>query len=169
LEWWRKQGDRPVWPGIATSRIQSKDDPGRPASEITNQIDLTRRIGRNWNGHIHWSAESLIKNRGGINNRLAASYTNHAAVPPMTWIDRTRPAAPTLTATVSGDRTEIRWSADRSTSRIAIQVRNGRQWNTVRILPAGAGRFTVPRADAVAITAISRTGNLSEPVVASIR
>jgi len=169
LEWWRKQGDRPVWPGIATSRIQSKDDPGRPASEITNQIDLTRRIGRNWNGHIHWSAESIIKNRGGINNRLAGTYTNHAAVPPMTWVDRNRPATPTLTATLSGDRTEIRWSADRSASRIAIQVRNGRQWSTVRILPASAGRFTVPRADAVAITAISRTGNLSQPAVVTIR
>ncbi|RYD38079.1 MAG: hypothetical protein EOP87_02275, partial [Verrucomicrobiaceae bacterium] len=54
LSWWRQQGSRPVWPGIATSRINSSEDPGRPASEITSQIDTSRRIGRNWNGHIHW-------------------------------------------------------------------------------------------------------------------
>lgn len=168
LDWWRKQGARPVWPGIATSRIQSKEDPGRPATEITNQIDLTRRIGRNWNGHIHWSAEALMKNRGGINNRLASSYTNHAAVPPMPWINRNKPPAPSLTATLTGGRTELRWRAGPSVTKIAVQVRNGRQWKTVRILPAGAGRFSVPRADAVAITAVDRTGNLSEPVVVAL-
>lgn len=169
LEWWRTQGSRPVWPGIATSRIQSKDDPGRPASEITNQIDLTRRIGRNWHGHIHWSAEAIIKNRGGINNRLASSYTNHAAVPPMPWVNRRTPAAPSVGAQLKDGNTEIRWSTEKGAARVAIQVRNGRQWNTIRVLPAAAGKFTIPRADAVAITTIDRTGNLSAPTVVSLR
>jgi len=169
LEWWRAQGSRPVWPGIATSRIQSREDPGRTAVEITNQIDLTRRIGRNWNGHIHWSVESLMNNRGGINGRLASSYTQHAAVPPMPWVNRRNPPAPSLSATLSGNNTEIRWRADNRAAKIAIQVRNGRQWNTVRIMPAGVGKFTVPRADGVAITAMDRTGNLSSPVVVSLR
>jgi uncharacterized lipoprotein YddW (UPF0748 family) len=169
LEWWRQQGSRPVWPGIATSRIQSREDPGRTAAEITNQIDLTRRIGRNWNGHIHWSAEAIIKNRGGINNRLTSSYTNHAAVPPMPWVNRRNPPDPSVSATLKDGNTEIHWRADNRAAKVAVQVRNGRQWNTVRILPAGAGKFTVPRADAVAITAIDRTGNLSSPVVVSIR
>ncbi len=169
LEWWRKQGSRPVWPGIATSRIQSREDPGRPAAEITNQIDLTRRIGRNWNGHIHWSANALMTNRGGINNRLASTYTQHAAVPPMPWVNRLTPPAPSLSATLKGNQTEVRWRADARASKIAIQTRTGRQWSTVRIMPAQAGKFTVPRADAVAITAICRTGNLSSPVVVGLR
>jgi len=169
LEWWRQQGSRPVWPGIATSRIQSREDPGRTAAEITNQIDLTRRIGRNWNGHIHWSVESLMKNKGGINSRLGSTYTQFSAVPPMPWINRRNPPAPSLTATLAGGETEIRWRADSRVSKIAIQTRNGRQWNTVRIMPAGAGRLTVPRADTVAITAIDRTGNFSDPVVTSLR
>ena len=50
LGWWRQQGKRPVWPGIASSRIKSSEDPGRPASEIIRQIDLSRKIGRNWAG-----------------------------------------------------------------------------------------------------------------------
>ena len=40
LDWWRGQSRGiPVWPGIATERIGSK----RPASEIIEQIALTRR------------------------------------------------------------------------------------------------------------------------------
>ena len=62
LTWWRQQGQRPVWPGIATSRIKSSEDPGRPASEIVNQLNLTRTVGRNWVGHVHWSMKSLMQN-----------------------------------------------------------------------------------------------------------
>jgi len=110
LEWWRQQGSRPVWPGIATARVQSSEDPGRPASEITNQIDLTRRIGKNWNGHIHWSAKSLVRNQGGIATRLANTYTQPAAVPPMPWIEKRTPGAPGVSATTNKDGTSIRSS-----------------------------------------------------------
>ena len=46
LSWWRDQGKRPVWPGIATARIKSSEDPGRPASEIINQVNLSRTTGQ---------------------------------------------------------------------------------------------------------------------------
>ncbi|MEM7388170.1 MAG: family 10 glycosylhydrolase [Verrucomicrobiota bacterium] len=54
--WWAKQNQsgRHLWPGIATSRINSTVDPGRPASEILNQIALTRKtLGRFGHGHSH--------------------------------------------------------------------------------------------------------------------
>jgi uncharacterized lipoprotein YddW (UPF0748 family) len=165
LEWWRSQGSRPVWPGIATSRINSTDDPGRPASEITRQIDLTRKIGRNWNGHLHWSAKSLVTNRGGISTRLASSYTQPAAVPPMPWVNNRAPAAPGVGASGGGDQTSIRWQADKSSAKMAIQARSGGSWRTVKIVPAGAGQTTIPRADAIAVTALDRFGNASEPKV----
>jgi uncharacterized lipoprotein YddW (UPF0748 family) len=169
LEWWRQQGSRPVWPGIATARIQSSDDPGRPASEITNQIDLTRRIGRNWNGHIHWSAKSLVTNRGGIANRLASTYTQPAAVPPMPWVSKRAPAAPGVGASASGSTTTVRWEADATTARIAIQARNGGSWRTVKIGPVGARQVSIARADAIAVTAIDRFGNTSPPKVLALR
>jgi uncharacterized lipoprotein YddW (UPF0748 family) len=31
IAWWRSQGTRPVWPGIASARINSSEDPGRGA------------------------------------------------------------------------------------------------------------------------------------------
>ncbi len=166
LTWWRQQGSRPVWPGIATARIHSSDDPGRPASEITNQIDITRKIGKNWNGHIHWSAKSLVSNRGGIATQLAATYTQPAAIPPMPWVSSKAPAAPGVSASVQGANTLVRWSAtDGTAAKIAVQARNGGIWRTVKIDPSGAGQATIPRADALAVTALDRFGNASPPKV----
>jgi uncharacterized lipoprotein YddW (UPF0748 family) len=169
LEWWRGQGSRPVWPGIATSRINSSDDPGRPASEITRQIDLTRKIGRNWNGHIHWSAKSLVTNRGGISTRLAGTYTQPAAVPPMPWVNSRAPAAPGVGASVRGNETVIRWQPDGNTAKVAVQARNGGSWRTMKILSAGSGQTTIPRADAIAVTALDRFGNASPPKVLALQ
>jgi uncharacterized lipoprotein YddW (UPF0748 family) len=165
LSWWRQQGSRPVWPGIATARIQSSEDPGRPASEITNQIDLSRKIGKNWNGHIHWSAKSLVRNQGGIATRLANTYTQPAAVPPMPWVNKSTPAAPGISASATAEGTSVRWTADRNVAKIAIQAKTGGQWRTVRILPARANSATIPRADAIAVTALDRYGNASPPKV----
>lgn len=169
LNWWRQQGSRPVWPGIATARIGSSEDPGRPASEITNQIDASRRIGKNWNGHIHWSAKSLVKNQGGIATRLTNTYTQPSAIPPMPWVNNKTPAAPGAGASADGKGTTIRWTAAGNVSKIAIQAKNGGTWRTVRIVPARAKSITIPRADAVAVTALDRFGNASPPKVLGLR
>lgn len=168
LNWWRQQGSRPVWPGIASARIGGKED-HRSAAEITSQIDLSRRIGRNWNGHIHWSAKSLVKNQGGIATRLAGSYTQPAAIPPMPWVSSKTPAAPSVGATAQGDTTNIHWQADSSVAKIAVQAKDGSGWHTVKIAPARAGSLAIPRADAIAVTALDRFGNASPPKVLGIR
>ena len=79
LDWWRAQSHgRPIWPGIATERIGLK----RPAREIIEQIELTRR-GTSSPGHIHWSMKALLRNRGGIDNLLRAGpYAQQAELPP---------------------------------------------------------------------------------------
>lgn len=169
LNWWRQQGARPVWPGIATSRVASSEDPGRPASEITNQIDLSRKIGKNWNGHMHWSAKSLVKNQGGIATRLAGSYTQPAAIPPMPWVNSKAPASPGVSATIEGGSTIIRCSPAGNTAKLAVQAKIGGTWRTVRIGPASSGAITFPRADAIAVTALDRFGNASAPKILGIR
>jgi uncharacterized lipoprotein YddW (UPF0748 family) len=169
LQWWRQQGSRPVWPGIATARIGSSEDPGRPASEITHQIDLSRKIGKNWNGHIHWSAKSLVKNQGGIATRLANSYTQPAAIPPMPWLNNKAPTAPGVSASSQGGSTSIRWSPDNSSSKIAVQIKVSGQWRTASIVPARSKGINTPRAEAIAVTAIDRYGNASPPKVLGIQ
>ena len=167
LGWWREQGSRPVWPGIATERIGGSD--GRGASEITSQIDLSRKIGKNWNGHIHWSAKSLVRNQGGIATKLAGTYTQPAAIPPMPWVSSKAPAAPGVSAGLNATGTFVRWEPDGSTAKIAIQARNGTTWRTVQISPSGSKGITIPKADAIAVTALDRFGNASAPKVLGIR
>ena len=166
LEWWRAQGSRPVWPGIATTRIQSSEDPGRPASEIINQIDLSRKVGpQNYVGHLHWSVKGLMKNQGGISTALQKVYTQPVAVPPMPWISKAAPPQTEASASASGDKATVRWSEAQGVSKVAIQSRQSGVWRTIAILPASAGSITATRAEAFAISSLDRYGNASAPKV----
>jgi len=169
LNWWRQQGSRPVWPGIATARINSSEDPGRPASEITHQIDVSRKLGKNWNGHIHWSAKSLIRNQGGIATKLAATYTQPALIPPMPWINNTPPSAPGVSASPAGSNTSIRWIPGSNTSKIAIQAKVNGTWRTIKVCASNQKSTTIPRATTIAITALDRFGNASTPKVLALQ
>ncbi|MGJ8671347.1 glycoside hydrolase family 10 protein [Rubritalea sp.] len=165
LSWWRQQGSRPVWPGIATARIQSSDDPGRPASEIIKQIELSRTIGRNWAGSLQWSMKSLMQNRGGISSSLEKGlFSVPALVPPMTWISKKSPAAPSLSATSSGGSTSLRIGRVPGVQRYAVQARYGKSWSSIAVTaqPSITLRGTP---DAIAVTAVDRYGNASGPRV----
>lgn len=163
LNWWRAQGSRPVWPGIATARIKSTEDPGRPASEIINQVSLSRTAGRNYAGHVHWSMKSLRQNRGDISTLLGKkTYTTAALVPPMPWMSQNRPATPILKATTSRSGVLAKWSPVRGASKYAIQVRYGKSWYTVKVLPASATALTLAgKPDAIAVSSVDRYGTTS--------
>lgn len=172
LEWWRGQGTRPVWPGIATSRINSKEDPGRPAGEILKQIGLSRTVDRNWVGHIHWSISGLTENRGGVASTLAKSaYSEPALVPPMPWMGKREVARPAVEAVGEGQGLRLRWrKGDIHTSDIAVMGRFGSKWHMLRVLPGEGGEVLIPNGskglpDAVSTSAVDRFGNISGPVV----
>ena len=170
LAWWRQQGSRPIWPGIATARINSSEDRGRPASEITNQIEVTRKISTTSNGHIHWSAKSLVTNRGGIATKLANTYTQPVAVPAMPWVNSSAPGSPGVSASVAANGTTVTWVPDAGTAKIAIQAKSGGTWRTVKIAYLGAEKSTtIPRAEVIAVTALDRYGNASPPKVLGLR
>ncbi len=167
LNWWRQQGTRPVWPGIATNRINSDVDPGRPASEITHQVSLSRSIGRNWVGHIHWSMKSLMTNRGGVNDLLSKKYyASPALVPPMPWLSQTAPGTPTAQAKLVGGNAVISWKPVPQASRYLVQARYGQHWYAMF---AGSNKtltVTLKGApDAIAVTAANRFGNTSHAYV----
>ena len=168
LQWWRQQGARPVWPGIASARIESPEDPGRKASEIIDQIEQSRSTRSNYVGHLHWSVKSIMQNRGNINALLKRTYTSPALVPPMPWINRTAPSTPRCSGSVSGGNTIIKWQkTDEKTAKIAIQARQAGVWRTVRILGVGNGGTTIALADAFAISSVDRYGNTSAPNILS--
>ncbi len=168
LEWWRQQGTRPVWPGIATTRIHSKEDPNRPASEIINQIKLSRSIGSNSAGHIHWSAKGLISDLGGINAELSKIYPEPAAIPAMPWLSQSKPATPQAKVSHKYNQTIVQWEAG-DFSKIAIQSKSGNHWKTHAIVPANAESIAIQTADLIVITSFDRYGNASPPAVIKLK
>ncbi len=166
LEWWRQQGSRPVWPGIASSRIGSTEDPTRKATEIINQVQLSRSIGSNHAGHIHWSVKAIMQNRDNINEQLKTRYTAPALVPPMPWLSKAVPLPPRVTAQAEGGKVTVRWQiSDATTNKVVVQVRRAQQWYTIRVAPSNSGGIVLPPVDAVALTTVNRFGNTSAPVV----
>ena len=167
LSWWRKQGRRPVWPGIATSRIKSSEDPGRPASEIIRQVNLSRTTGKNWVGHVHWSVKALMQNRGGVSSGLQREmYRYPALVPPMPWLSKAVPPSPSVRARGGRDSVQVSWGRVPAAAKYAVQVRGQEGWYLAKVLPAGASKLTLNGAPlAVAVSAIDRYGTASKPTV----
>ena len=163
LGWWRSQGERPVWPGIATARINSSDDPGRPASEITKQVDLSRSIGSNYVGHAHWSVKSLMQNRGGVSSSLSRNaYSSPALVPPMPWVSKSSVKAPS----VSRAGNSVSWNAQGG-DKVAIQIEQNGKWVPYDIVPAYKKSLSLPSGvSRVAVRTVDRFGNTSDPIVA---
>ncbi len=170
LSWWRQQSGsskfkRPVWPGLATDRVMSTTDPGRPASEILNQVTASRTIGRNWAGHVHWSMKSLLQNRGGVSTSLkGGAYIAPALAPPMSWITSSAPAAPRATFSAQSGNTVINWPRVPSASKYTVQIRQGSQWNSI-VVTYGNATIIKGAPDAIAISAVNRVGIISAPTV----
>lgn len=171
LEWWRQQGRRPVWPGIATSRIQSSEDPGRPASEILKQVGLSRSIDRNYAGQIHWSVKAFMQNRGGVSTSLGkGAYSTPALVPPMPWMGAREVARPSIEARGENGRLRIGWRAgDGATAKLAVMGCSGGRWHMLAVLPKGRtdALLAAPQGlpEVISASAVDRFGNLSGPVV----
>ena len=167
LDWWRAQGHRPVWPGLATSRIKSSEDPGRPASEMINQVRLSRTVGKNYAGHVHWSAKALMQNRGGVTSALAKSiYTHPALVPPMPWASKAGIPSPAVRASSVRGATLVRWSRVTAASKYVVQARYGSRWDTFAVTHGSRLEVSLRGSpDAVAVSGVNRYGTISKASV----
>lgn len=172
MRWWVSINPRrPVWPGIASARINSREDPGRPASEIDAQIDYSRRLARQSAGQLFWSWRSIGNNAGGIQNYLARRYTTYAVPPAMPWCGNVRPGRPTAQAQNRGNTIRLAWApVDTAARKWVIQAGDGSTWYTVCILPGSQNRVTLPAnligsASRIAIRPISACGNSGTPAV----
>lgn len=172
MRWWSAiNPSRPVWPGIASARINSKEDPGRPASEIDAQIDLSRRLARQSAGQLFWSWRSIGQNAGGIQRYLARRYTSYAVPPAMPWSGTVQPPRPAAQARNNGSTISLAWTPqDASARKWVIQAGNGNKWRTVCVLPGGQRKVTLPAnligaANRIAIRPISACGNSGQPAV----
>ncbi len=172
MQWWSAiNPQRPVWPGIASVRINSREDPGRPASEIGRQIDYSRTLARQSAGQLYWSWSSLGNNRGGVQRELAARYTGCAVPPAMPWCGRTHPGRPTLRVQENERVCTLSWQpADTSARKWIVQAQVNNRWRTLCILPGSQLKVSLPgsyvgNADRLAVRAISACGNSGEAAV----
>lgn len=172
MQWWSSINTRrPVWPGIATARIKSSEDPGRPASEIDAQIAYSRSLARQSAGQLFWSWRSIGNNAGGIQSYLAKRYSGYAVPPAMPWSGNVRPQRPGAQAYDNGSTITLNWNPpDASARKWVIQAGSGRRWRTICILPGAQRKVKLPArligdAGRIAIRPISACGNSGTPAV----
>ncbi len=89
LEWWESQNvmHRHLWPGQFTSRTDPKAG-NWGAVEITDQIEVARKILGPDAGTVHFSMKALLEDWNGINEALLAGpYKERAKIPESPWLE----------------------------------------------------------------------------------
>lgn len=167
--WWSSQNkqSRHLWPGIASNRILSSEDKGRPASETINQIDVVRKSPSKMGpGHIHWSIKAIKEDRGGLRAKLRSAYSETALPPASPWLGSKKPDPVYVAPAESGSGLTLSFKPTNTARWRLIQVREGRGWTTRRLVPASQETYQLSKApDAIAIRHVGPTGILSVPTV----
>lgn len=164
LDWWSGENvkRRHLWPGLNSLNVGDK----WPASEITDQIT---RIRRNANpGHIHWSVMELMKNSNFDAALAREVYRQPALIPASPWLSSTSPPLPKLSVNSWRKSLHAEWKngAGEPANWWVLQGRENGNWTT-QVFPATRADIYLDNTnfDAIAIRAVGRTGNLSEPAV----
>lgn len=166
LEWWKEQNakGRNLWPGNYTSRVGDGSATAWPASEIVYQIKTTRGIA-GATGNVHFSMVTLLRNQALCDALKRDVYQEPALVPASPWLDNASPGKPNIKNGTPGR--EVSWSKSgtESTWQWLVQERRGGTWRA-HVLPGSRTSFRPdPGSDEVAVTAVDRCGNTSEPAV----
>ncbi|MEX2579690.1 MAG: family 10 glycosylhydrolase [Verrucomicrobiales bacterium] len=167
--WWAGENKqrRHLWPGTASNRILSSEDKGRPSSEAIKQIDATRKTSSPAGpGHVHWSIKAIKEDRGGLQAKLRAAYSETAVPPSSPWLGSSAPGPVYVSPMESDGGLELAFKAEPDARWRVIQVREGRSWTTRRLIPGGQDSYRIAGSpDEVAIRHVGDTGILSVPTV----
>ncbi len=168
LQWWAGQNvkQRHLWPGGALTRL----GPTRPATEIIEQIRLTRQQ-PGAGGNLHWSMKVLLQNRAGIADAFARDvYPALALVPASPWLVSASPGKPALTVTNNAGAWRATWTptGTNAVHTWLLQTKRGAEWSMEvlrgeQLTHSWAHGPSSP--DAVALTPLDRCGNAGPPAV----
>ena len=170
LEWWNAQNpkNRIICAGVDATKGLAKWSP----EEIPNQIAITRKHSGP-GGYVLWNMKHTAQNNALCSKLRNEINLQNALVPALRWIDRPAPSQPVIkiSESISATHQTVSWSnASAEDVRFwALQSRTDGGWTT-EILPATRTTQTFPRAslEAIAVTAIGRSGIASHPGVVEI-
>jgi uncharacterized lipoprotein YddW (UPF0748 family) len=170
LAWWRAQNtrERHLWTGLAAYRADAYT-----GAEIVRQIEISRQNLPS-DGNIHFSFKSLQKNLGGVGDELRQrAYRRDAIIPKSVWLSRTKPSAPALRVSQTGDKLTASWREKGKTRAFwfIVYARDSEGWSH-SILPR-TQKSVVLSADRkikeIAVASVDRLGNESKPAVFLIK
>ena len=171
-KWWAGENvkGRHLWPGIASNRIMSSEDRGRPATESIKQVDITRTVAANryGSGHIHWSYKAIGADKGGLRKLLGRAYASTPITPASPWLGSTPPSHVWVAPKEEGNAVilQFRPSPDARWRLIQYRDSSGSAWRTQRMIPAKQSAYKLSkRPYEIAIRNISPSGILSEQTV----
>ncbi|PST84241.1 hypothetical protein C7T94_05835 [Pedobacter yulinensis] len=180
LGWWQSENTqgRHLWPGL-NSGLGGGD---KNSDEVINQIMITRGMLPQSPGVIHWSIAALTKHESLRKDLLNGPYKREALAPASPWLDRKAPASPVVTTNALEADLNVRWTHRKETDvfKWIVYSRYGNNWN-YRILNRKDRFFALSRnapatskigaktplqtLNAIAVTAVDRSGNESNPVI----
>jgi uncharacterized lipoprotein YddW (UPF0748 family) len=164
LNWWSGQNvkHRHLWPSLNVVNVGTRWKP----DEIARQILVVRKQS-GANGEIFYHLRALMENRE-LADVLRAQYPQSALVPASPWLDSIPPDQPKLMVTNESSGPQAHWedSGGEPVWLWVLQFRTDGVWTT-EFLPANqtARTFFSSPPDVIAVSALDRVGNESEPVV----
>jgi uncharacterized lipoprotein YddW (UPF0748 family) len=167
LGWWMNENkmDRHLWPGISVGA----DTTAANATEVLNQIMITRGMMPKSSGDVHWSIGSLLKDAGLAKAVINGPYKKQALVPASAWLDKEGPEPPHVTAVTVDDSLRINWTHPNESDvfHYVVYYQYADKWNytifnrndrTMSVsLVLGKNKLT-----GIAVSAVDRTGNESK-------
>jgi uncharacterized lipoprotein YddW (UPF0748 family) len=162
LHWWEEQNQkhRHLWPVLDDTHVGQQWKP----DEIARQIEIARGQA-GVTGEIHYDLRSLMKNSA-LAGAVCAPYASAALVPTTPWLDSIPPEKPRLTVMIENPGTRAHWevSGGEPAWLWVLQFRSHEVWTT-EILPANqtSRTFHDSQPDVIAVSAVDRVGNESEP------
>jgi len=168
LDYWKSENTkgRHLWIGNYSGRLDTSNG-NWSTSELLDQIRVTREKGAG--GNVFFSMKTFLKDWKGINGALLRGlYAAPALVPASPWLDDDAPEAPKLSDQKPvGAAIEASWVSSGEPVRFyVVQIRRGGAWRVAQVSSEPMVRLTqIPNIEGVAVTAIDRVGNASQPLL----
>jgi uncharacterized lipoprotein YddW (UPF0748 family) len=177
LQWWSEQNPhgRHIWAGNIPNNINPATERGWRATEILEQVRLTREHA-GVTGNVHFSVTGLLRNPDGLGDAFRSRvYNAPAPVPASHWLGNGAAPAPAVLATPDEGlhATQVSFAAGMTPARWVVHARRNGRWQTL-LLPGRSDEVYIDWSDGappdiVAISYIDRVGVESAAAVLALR